>query len=78
MTIPINPLVNYDEFHVFDLGKPMKVSLYAIWLKTSEELISIRKLQELIQSKLSDLPPTYKDLNYQVEVSEVDENLLKK
>ena len=78
MTIPINPLVSYKDFHIFDLGEPMRVSLYAIWLKSSEELISIRKLQELIQSKLSELPSTYKDVNYQVEVSEVDESLLKK
>lgn len=77
MMIPLNPLEKYEGIKTFCLDEPMRVSLYAIWKNSHQELVSIRKLNELIQSKLSQLPERYEDVDFQIEVSEIDENLLK-
>jgi LysR family transcriptional activator of nhaA len=78
MCIPANPLEKYDEFKTFKLNDPLKITLYAIWRKSDENLVSIQKLKELISSKISHTPFRYKDIDLQIEVSEVSEELLTK
>ncbi len=72
-----NPLDEYDGLKTFHVGEPMKVNLYAIWRKQNENMISIKKLKELIQFKLSHLPSRYDDYNLQIEMSDVSDELLK-
>jgi DNA-binding transcriptional LysR family regulator len=72
-----NPLEEYKDLKTFSLDKPLKFTLYAIWKKSDEGLISVIKLKDLIQSKLSQLPHRYEDVDLQIEVSEVDDELLK-
>lgn len=72
-----NPLEDYEGLKTFSFDEPLKLSLYAIWKKSDEQLISIRKLKDLIQSKLSHLPSRYEDVDLQIEVSEVSDDLLK-
>ena len=72
-----NPLQSYKDLKPFHLGEPIKINLYAVWKKTDEGLISIKKLKELIQSNFSQLPERYQDVDLQIEVSEVSEDLLK-
>jgi DNA-binding transcriptional LysR family regulator len=77
MYIPFNPLENYDGLKVFKLDEPIKISLYAIWKKSDESLISIKLLKQLIQSKISTVPLRYEDVDLQIEVSDVAENKLR-
>jgi DNA-binding transcriptional LysR family regulator len=72
-----NPLREYPGLITFDLGEPLKVSLHAIWKRKDESLISIKKLEELIHSKFSQLPERYEDVEFQVELSDVSDKLLK-
>ena len=71
-----NPLKKYSNLTFFDMGAPLKIHLYAIWKKEDEKLISITKLKNLIQTKLSQTPHMYRDIDYQIEVSEVEEDKL--
>jgi len=71
-----NPLKKYPKLTVFNLNEPVQVSLYAIWKKRDEELISIKKLRELIRSKFSVLPERYEDVGLQIEVSDVSDDML--
>ena len=73
-----NPLDNYPGLKTFQLDGPLKISLYAIWKKSDEGLVSVRKLRELIESKLSHLPSRYTDVDLQIEVSDVSDDLLKR
>lgn len=73
-----NPLEEYEGLKTFSLDEPLRVTLYAIWKKSDENLVSIMKLKELINSKLSNLPHRYEDVDLQIEVSEVNPELLKK
>ncbi len=77
MILPLNPLENYDNFKTFHISNPIEVSLYAIWKKKDENLISIRELQKLINSRLDETPSRYKDIELQIEASDIDEDLLK-
>ncbi len=77
MFLPRNPLEGYEGIKTFQLDEPLKMSLYAIWKKSDEGLISIRKLQELFQTKLSNVPKRYEDVDLQIEVSDVSEDLLR-
>ncbi|WP_127716782.1 LysR family transcriptional regulator [Halobacteriovorax sp. HLS] len=76
MFLAKNPLKKYPGLKTFDLDIPLTISLYAIWKKRDENLISIKKLQELIQSKLSQLPERYEDVELQIEISNIDDDLL--
>lgn len=76
MFLAKNPLKKYPKLKIFDLEEPLNVSLYAIWKKRDEELISIKKLKELIDSKFSHLPERYEDVGLQIEVSDVSEEML--
>ena len=76
MFLPRNPLEGYKGIKTFQLDVPLKMSLYAIWKKSDEGLISIRKLKELFQSKLSNVPERYQDVDLQIEVSDVSDDLL--
>lgn len=77
MCVVENPLQKYPKMRKFKLSQPLDVTLYAIWKKSDEGLISIMKLKELINSKLAHLPHRYSDVGLQIEVSEVAEELLK-
>lgn len=77
MFVPQNPLDKYEGLETFSLDDELNIDLYAIWRLSDESLISIRTLKELISSNFSHLPSTYKDTEYQIEVSDVDEDLLK-
>lgn len=76
MVAPKNPLDNYDKLKTFVVGQPLEIKLYAIWKKSDEGLVSVKKLRELINSKLHQVPDRYKDVDYQIEVSDVSEDLL--
>jgi DNA-binding transcriptional LysR family regulator len=77
MFLPMNPLVEYEGLETFQLELPLKLSLYALWKKENEGLISIIKLKELILSQLTQLPLRYEDVDLQIEASEVSKDLLK-
>lgn len=77
MYLAENPLQNYDGLTNFQVGTPLKIELFALWKKNNENMLSIKKLRELISSKLTHVPDRYKDLDLQIEVSEVSEELLK-
>ena len=72
-----NPMDTYEGLRKFQIGEPMKINLYALWKKSNVNMLSIKKLKELIASKLSHVPSTYGDLDLQIEVSEVSDELLK-
>ena len=76
MMTPKNPLRKYDGLKTFYIEKPIKVSLYAIWKSKDEDLISIKKLKDLIYSNFSQLPERYEDIELQIEASDVSDNLL--
>lgn len=76
MFLPKNPLDDYAGLKTFQLGTPLRIALYAIWKREREGLVSIKKLRELINSKLSQLPDRYSDVDLQIEVSDVSDDLL--
>ena len=73
-----NPMQQYPGLKTFTLSGPLKITLYAIWKKSDQGLISITKLKDLINSTFSTPPHRYQDVDLQIEVSEVSEDLLKK
>lgn len=77
MAVAENPMEDYEGLKKFIVGHPLMVNLYAIWPKKKENLISIKKLKDLINSNLENVPGQYEDHSYQIEVSEVSEELLK-
>ncbi len=77
MPIAENPLEDYSGLTTFRVAHPIKVHLYALWDEKNENLISIKKLKDLINSKLESVPSQYEDHSFQIEVSEVNEDLLK-
>jgi LysR family transcriptional regulator, transcriptional activator of nhaA len=77
MYLAQNPLQEYPGLRKFQLERPLKVDLFACWKKSNQNMLSIKKLQELICSKLTHLPHRYKDLELQIEVSDVSDELLK-
>ena len=68
----------YSGLRTFSLDNPLRVTLYAIWKKSDSGLVAITRLKDLINSTFSTLPHRYKDVDLQIEVSEVSEDLLKK
>lgn len=77
MILPQNPLGDYEGLKSLTLESAVKLPLYAIWKRGDEGLISIKKLKELIKSKLSEIPSRYEDVELQIEVSEISDELLK-
>jgi DNA-binding transcriptional LysR family regulator len=77
MYMPFNPLESYDGLKTFSIGDEIKVSLYAVWKKNNKSLISIKLLEQLIESKISSLPHRYEDVDLQIEASEVPDDKLK-
>ena len=77
MYLAENPLEKYEGLKTFQVGEPMRINLFAIWKKSNENMLSIKKLRELIRSKLTHVPKRYKDLDLQIEVSEVSDELLR-
>lgn len=73
-----NPLESYSGLKTFCLDEPLEITLFALWKKSNQGLIAIKKLNELIMSKLSEVPKRYKDVELQIEVSEVAKDLLNK
>jgi LysR family transcriptional activator of nhaA len=76
MFLPQNPLEEYPGLKTFQIGSPLRIKLYAVWKKEDENLISIRKLRELVKTKFSTLPPRYEDMDYQIEISDIADDLL--
>lgn len=76
MFLPKNPLEDYEGLKTFQFGQPLRIALYALWKKDREGLVSIKKLKELINSKLSQVPERYADVDYQIEVSDISDDLL--
>jgi DNA-binding transcriptional LysR family regulator len=73
-----NPLKKYPGLKIFELeDSPIRISLYAVWNKRDQELISIKKLRDLIGSKFSQLPDRYEDIDLQIEASDISEKVLK-
>ncbi len=72
-----NPLNLYPNLKVFSLKEVLRLPLYVIWKRKEENLISIKKLKELIQTKFSNLPDRYEDIELQIEASDVSDDLLK-
>lgn len=72
-----NPLDDYEGLRKFQVAEPLQIELFALWKKTNENMLSIKKLRELIKSKLSHVPNRYTDLDLQIEVSEVSDELLR-
>lgn len=77
MYLAENPLQDYEGLKKFQVGEPMRINLFAMWKKNNENMLSIKKLKELIRSKLTHVPERYQDLDLQIEVSEVSDELLK-
>ena len=77
MFLPKNPLEDYKGLKTFQLDTPLKISLYATWKKGDDQLIGIKKLNELIRSKLSTPPSRYEDVDLQIEASDVSNDLLR-
>jgi len=77
MVMAENPLKEFKALKMFNVGNPITLNLYAIWPKKNENLLSIKKLKDLINSNLENVPGQYSDQTYQVEVSDVSEELLK-
>jgi LysR family transcriptional activator of nhaA len=77
MFLPKNPLEDYKGLKTFQLSEPLKLSLYAIWNKGDEGLISIRKLKQLFDSTLSNVPLRYEDVDLQIELSDISDDKLK-
>ena len=72
-----HPRLKYKGFKVFEIDAPLKISLYAVWKKKDEVLVSIKKLLELISSSLSNLPERYEDIELQIDASNISDELLK-
>jgi DNA-binding transcriptional LysR family regulator len=73
--MPENPNDNYDGLKMFKLEQPLRISVYAIWKKSEEGLVSIQKLRHLIEA--SALPKNYEDIDFQIEASNISKDLLK-
>jgi DNA-binding transcriptional LysR family regulator len=76
MFMPYNPLADYEGLKTFVLEEPIRISLYAIWKKGDESMVSISTLKNLIESKITNLPVRYEDVDYQIEVSDVSKEKL--
>lgn len=77
MFAPLNPLEKLEELKAFSLQKALKISLYAIWKVKNDNLLSILKLKELINAKLDFIPKSYENVDFQIEVSETTDEMLK-
>lgn len=77
MYMPYNPLESYEGLKTFQVDEPIRVSLYAIWKKNNQSLISIKLLERLIQSKISSVPLRYEDVDLQIEASDIPEDKLR-
>ena len=77
MFAPQNPFEQHDSIKSFSFETPLKISLYAIWPKKNDNLISTIKLKKLIDSKISSLPNRYSDIDFQIEVSDITDDMLK-
>ncbi len=77
MVMPENPMAEYDGLTLFQLSPPLTLKLYAVWKKANLSMVSISKLKELIQTKISQVPDRYEDVNLQIEVSDIPDDLLK-
>ena len=58
----------------FELERPIKMSLYAIWLKGNERMISIKKLVDLLA--MEGKPQAMRDPDLQIKVGDVKDSML--
>lgn len=77
MTIADTPILDDDSIHIFQIGEPLSINLYAIWRQKDESMLSIKKLKQLLSSKFSTIPSRYNDIELQIEASDVSDDLLK-
>jgi DNA-binding transcriptional LysR family regulator len=74
MLIVDSPLEEFEGLKKIDLGSPLSLPFYAVWKKSDENLISIRKLKDLLRLKKP--PESYQDQTFQLQASDVDQCLL--
>lgn len=77
MVVPENPLEDYNGLRTFQLDTPLSLEIYAVWKKSNENLVLIRKLKELISTKIIQVPERYEDVDLQIEVSDIPDEILK-
>lgn len=77
MTVTDSPLNDDPEMEYFQIGEPLLVELYAIWNTRNENMLSIKKLRQLLNTKFSSIPSRYNDIDLQIEASDISEELLK-
>ena len=58
----------------FELNKPIKAKIFAVWPKGSEKMISIKKLIELVN--MTGKPAVMLDPELQIKVGEVKQTML--
>lgn len=78
MLVPKNIFADYKGLEIFSLDEKLELTVYAIWRKSDENLVSHRVLKQLLKSNFETPPERYQDVKLQLEASDVDENLLKK
>ena len=66
--------IPHETIRSFSLSKPIITKLYAVWAKSSERMISIKKLKELL--KMDGIPEQMKDHDLQIKVSEISNDKL--
>lgn len=77
MTTADTPILDDEKLHVFHIGEPLSIKLFAIWKEKNESMLSIKKLRQLLSTKFSTIPSRYNDVDLQIEVSDISEKLLK-
>lgn len=73
-----NPVEEETDLQKFQIAAPLSVDLFAIWREKDENMLSIKKLKELLTPKIQEFPPHYDDPQWQIQVSNVEEKLLRK
>jgi DNA-binding transcriptional LysR family regulator len=64
------------DLKVFQIGEPIRLRLYAVWLPTNERMISIVKLKELLTGSSPHLERS-QDPDFQLRINQVPDDLLK-
>lgn len=77
MFAPLNPLDDHEDVVSFSLDAPLNISIYAIWKLKNDNLLSIMKLKALISSKFKEIPKSYEDLDFQIDISQTTDEMLK-
>jgi len=76
MYVADNPRGIFSGLKKFQINSPVIVELFAVWRRSDEQMISIKKLIDLLEMHHG--PKRYDDQELQIEVSDVAEDLLNK